>query len=142
MNDVPAEYQGLPRWSFGDSAALADELLALVLAGKKTATCDALRQYEAEGIAIPRAGERSIVTDGAGRPRCVVETTGVEIKRFDQVGADFARDEGEGDQSYAYWRRVHEEYFTRRGRFAPDMPLVCERFRLVETLRQSNEGAQ
>ncbi len=46
----------------------------------------------------------------------------------------FAADEGEGDRSLAYWRRAHTNYFTRRGEFAPDMALYCERFRLVETL--------
>ena len=142
MNDVPAAYQDLPRWAFGDNPALADELLALVFVGKKTATCCSLSQYEDEGWPILKAGDRWIALDGAKRPRCVIETTRVEIKRFDEVDADFARDEGEGDQSYAYWRRVHEEYFTRQGRFAPDMPLVCERFRLVETLALSKERAQ
>ena len=52
MSDVPAQYQDLPRWAFGDNPALADELLALVLAGKKTATCGALWQYEDEGWAM------------------------------------------------------------------------------------------
>ena len=37
------------RFSFGDSPELADRLLALVLAGKKTATCGALRDYGAGG---------------------------------------------------------------------------------------------
>ena len=34
--DIPAQYRDLPRFSFGDGPALADELLALVLAGRKT----------------------------------------------------------------------------------------------------------
>lgn len=142
MSDVPEKYMGLPRWRFGDSAELADELLHLVLAGKKTATCGALWQYEAEGIAISKIGERSIVLDGADRPRCVVETTEVEIKPFDEVDTQFAHDEGEGDQSYAYWRKAHEEYFTRQGRFSPDMLVLCERFRLVEVLTPAKETVQ
>ena len=134
------EYRDLPRWSFGDSAALADELLALVLAGRKTATCGALRQYEAEGVALPKPGERSVVLDGSGRPACVIETTEIAIKRFDEVDSAFAHDEGEGDRSYEYWRRTHEGYFRKFGPFSTDMALVCERFRLIQILT-AEEGA-
>ena len=107
MSDVPDKYAHLPRDRFGDSAKLADELLSLILAGKKTATCGALWQFEAEGAPVPKAGGRSIVFDGANRPRCVIETTEVNIKPFEKVDARFAYDEGEGDQSYAYWREAH-----------------------------------
>jgi uncharacterized protein YhfF len=134
MSDVPQEYAHLPRDRFGDSAELADELLALVLIGKKTATCGALWQYEAEGAPVPKAGARFIMLDGTNRPRCVIETLEVEVKPFDKVDAKFAHDEGEGDQSYAYWREAHETYFRRQGPFSPGMLVVCERFRLIEAL--------
>lgn len=140
--DVPSKYADLPRFAFGDSPALADELLALVLAGRKTATCCSLRQYEAEGWKIPKPGGRWIVLDGAKHPRCVVETTGIATKRFDAVDAQFAHDEGEGDRSYAYWRAAHENYFQRQGLFSPDMLVVCERFRLVEVLEPVKEPAR
>ena len=39
MSELPDAYSDAVRFGFGDSAALADELLALVLAGAKTATC-------------------------------------------------------------------------------------------------------
>jgi hypothetical protein len=43
MSKSPADpYAGAVTFSFGDNPALADELLALVLAGRKTATCGAL----------------------------------------------------------------------------------------------------
>jgi uncharacterized protein YhfF len=142
MSDVPAKYQHLQRWAFGDSPELADELLALVLAGKKTATCCSLSQYEDETWPMPKPGDRGIVLDGVGRPRCVIETTEITTQRFDRVDAQFAHDEGEGDQSYAYWRKAHEDYFSRQGRFTPDMLVVCERFRLIEVLTQVKETAQ
>jgi len=141
MTDVPAQYAHLQRWAFGDSPELADELLALVLLGKKTATCDALWQYEADKIPIAKPGERSIVLDGGQKPRCVIETTEVEIKPFDHVDAQFAHDEGEGDQSYAYWRKAHEDYLTRHGPFSPGMLVVCERFRLIEVLTKAKKTA-
>jgi uncharacterized protein YhfF len=108
--------------------------------GKKTATCGPLWQYEAEGAALPKPGERSLVLDGGGRPACVIETTDVAIKRFDEVDAAFARDEGEGDRSYEFWRQTHEAHFRRFGRFSTDMALVCEHFRLIQILA-GEEGA-
>ena len=54
---------------------------------------------------------------------------------FDEVSAEHAAAEGEGDRSLAYWRRAHQRFWERhstdpRG-FAPDMPVVCERFEVV-----------
>ncbi len=121
-------------FSFGDSPELADELLALVLAGVKTATCGALRDFAPGGDALPQVGRRDIVLDGAGRPAAIIETLEVAVRRFDAFDAAFARDEGEGDRSLASWRRGHEAFFARNGGFSPDMELVCERFRLVEIL--------
>src|SRR5262245_36847989 len=136
----PAAWRDLEQFAFGDSPEMADELLALVLAGTKTATCSALSEYEAEGEPIDLTpGGRSVVLDGRGRPACVIETCEVTIRRFDEVDAAFARDEGEGDRSLAYWRSEHERFFRKHGVFSADMPLVCERFRLVEALPRSEE---
>ena len=84
----------------------------------------------------PQVGELSIILDGADQPLCVVETTEVAVRPFNKVDAQFARDEGEGDRTLAYWRQAHERFFTRSlasmGRkFSETMPLVCERFRVV-----------
>lgn len=128
---------------FGDSPEMADELLALVIAGTKTASCGALRDYQAGGgDPMPVVGRRDVVLDGKGRRAAVIETIEVTIRRFDAVGADLAHDEGEGDRSLAYWREVHQAYFERNGGFSPDMELVCERFRLIEVFAgaQDREG--
>jgi uncharacterized protein YhfF len=120
----------LDRFPFGDGPELADELLALILAGKKTATCWAA----AEGMKGTQVGKRWVVEDGAGRPRAVLQTLELTQRRYDEVDPAFAAEEGEGDQSLAYWREAHEDYFTRNGGFSPDMLLWCERFELVEIL--------
>jgi len=127
---------GYEAWSFGDGPEMADRLGELVLAGQKTATCMALWEVEAGEEPMPRVGERSVILDGGGDPLCVVETTEVEVRRFDEVDEGFARDEGEGDLSLAYWREVHRRFFAGTlpaigRRFAEEMPLVCERFRVV-----------
>jgi len=122
----------LESFSFGDSAELADELLELVLIGKKTATCWAASEGD-KGVVV---GKRWIVKDSQGRPGAILETVEVKRRRFGEVDAAFAHDEGEGNRSLDAWRRMHTAYFTRRGEFSPDMELYCERFRLIEALRR------
>ncbi len=120
----------LESFAFGDSPELADELLELVLIGKKTATCWAASEGD-KGVAV---GKRWTVKDGQGRASAVLETIEVLQRRFGEVDAAFAHDEGEGDRTLADWRKAHTDYFTRRSEFSPDMELYCERFRLVEVL--------
>jgi uncharacterized protein YhfF len=121
---------------FGDNEQLATSLAALVLDGTKRATAGAAWSFEAEGKRAPRQGDLSVVTSWAGTPLCVIETTRVDIVPFDEVGAEFAATEGEGDGSLAYWRRGHTEYLTREcarlGRvFTGSMPVACERFKVI-----------
>lgn len=125
------------RFSFGDSPALADSLLALVLAGRKTATCGALRDFGGDKEPLPQVGRRDIVLNGAGEEACVIETLSVETKAFDAIPASFTDREGEGP--YAEWRAGHEAYFARNGGFAPDMEIVCETFRLLTVLPAGRE---
>lgn len=122
-----------PAWAFGATPEHADGLLALVLEGTKTGTAGALWDYQAEGEDVPAAGDLSIILDGAGAPRAVLEVTEVRTVPFDEVSEEHAHSEGEGDRSLADWRRIHEEFWRDYGArgFSPDMPVVCERFRLV-----------
>lgn len=74
--------------------------------------------------------------DGRGEPFCIVETVDVFVRNYNEVDADFAREEGEGDLSLGYWQEAHRRFFSRSlpkiGRqFSEEMPLVCERFRLI-----------
>lgn len=128
MND--RSWEALPRDRFGDDPEMQDELAALVVAGRKTATCLAVDS----GLPIPAPGDLTLIEDGAGRPVCVIETVSTERRRFGEVDEAHARAEGEGDLSLGYWREVHRAYFTREGTFAEDMMLVCERFRVVQVL--------
>jgi len=121
---------------FGDHQELADSLAGLVLGGRKRATAALLWAFEVEGKPLPRPGDLSVVTNWAGQPLCVIETLAVDVVPFDDVSAEFAATEGEGDGSLAHWQREHASYFAREcariGR-VPDgsMPVVCERFAVV-----------
>jgi uncharacterized protein YhfF len=125
--EAPSDWRSLPQFAFGDGPALADELLALVLAGAKTATCWDAREGD-KGV-VP--GGYWVVRDGAGVPRVVTQTTSIAQCRFNAVDAEFAWCEGEDDRTLASWRREHAGYFQRAGHFAPDMLLWCEQFRLA-----------
>lgn len=131
--DVRGFYES---FAFGDGEALANNLAALVLSGVKCATAGAVWSYEAEGKRLPVPRDQSIVTNWAGDPLCVIETIRVDIVPFNQVSAEFAAVEGEGDGSLAYWMEAHRRYFMREcdraGReFSEDMLVACERFKLV-----------
>lgn len=121
---------------FDDNAPSADELAALVLAGRKRATAGLLWAYEQAGKPLPKPGDLSVVTRFSGEPVCVIETRRVDIVPFNEVGAEFAATEGEGDGSLAYWQRAHTAYFGRECQrlareFRADMPVVCEQFAVV-----------
>ena len=131
-------HPGLPSeppeaWAFGATAEQADELLALVLAGIKTATASSLQDYADDGEPLPAVGDLSIVLDGAGAPVAVLDVVAVEVTPFDEVTEEHARAEGEGDRTLASWRRIHEQFWREHSAhgFAPDMPVVCERFRVL-----------
>lgn len=144
--DARCAHPSLPRelpeaWAFGATPEQADDLLALVLAGTKTGTASALEDYGTgddgadgeDAEPLPAVGDLSIVLDGADVPRAVLEVTAIDIAAFDEVTAEHARAEGEDDRTLASWRRIHEDFWTAhaaRG-FAPDMPVVCERFRVL-----------
>ena len=134
MSVAEQDWRTLESFAFGDSPRMADDLLAFVLAGAKTATCWSIRDGQQTEV-----GKRMVVKDGAGEPRAVIETVSLEKLRFNEVGWTFALAEGEGDECLEDWRDGHRAYFTRNGGYAPDMMLWCERFRLVETI---GEGAE
>ena len=124
---------GFAVWSFGDNEELCNHVLAETLAGRNHATASLQWDY---GGRLPQAGDVSIVTDWAGAPRMVLVTRRVEICRYEDVDADFARAEGYAHNPLHEWREVHWAYFGRRcaelGRAATvDMPIVCEPLELV-----------
>ena len=121
---------------WGNSPQMADELGALIAQGVKTATCSALWEWEAEGNPIPEEGYITIVLNGRSEPLGIVETIEISLRKYNEVDADFAREEGEGDLSLECWRAAHKRFFARilakiGKEFSEDMPLICERFHLI-----------
>lgn len=134
-------------FSFGDSAELADELSALVIAGTKRATASLARDYGKSYDDVPRAGGFGIVIDGGNKPRCIVRTVQVQIKPMREVDERFAWDEGEGDRSLAWWLSAHRRYFKRqaaREGFVVDdtSEVVLERFEVVWPPEFADRGCE
>ena len=134
--DVPDAWRDLPRFAFGDNPALADELAALVVNGRKRATA-----MTPDDPTRPNVGDRWIVLNGREQPVCVIETVELTARRFNEVDEQFAFDEGEDDRTLASWRHNHETYFRRNGGFAPDMELLCERFRVLDVFTKGDSDA-
>jgi uncharacterized protein YhfF len=131
LDDAKARYPGAATFMFGDNQRLCDELLRLVRSGRKTATCNALSEIESGSEQMPVVGRRDIALNWDGTPALIIETLDIALKHYSDVDADFALAEGEND-SLEGWQEDHRIYFDRNGGFAPDMMLVCERFRVVE----------
>lgn len=128
-------------WAFGAIPEHADGLLALVLDGTKTGTASPLWDYEHAEEPVPAVGDRSIILDGGGTPRALIETTAVSIVPFDDVSEEHAHAEGEGERTLVAWRDIHERFWRNysenpRG-YEPDMPVVCERFRVLYAAPES-----
>ena len=122
--------------SFGDSPVLADELLALVLDGRKRATSSNVADYVAEGEPLPRIGAHWIACDGTGAPKAILRTTELTLGTFADADAAFAYDEGEDDRSLTSWRREHRKFWERTaaargGSWSEEDELVFERFEVV-----------
>ena len=118
---------------FGLSERLANDLLALVLAGKKRATAGSLYAYTPEEI--PKPGDLSIVTDWDGNPRCVIETKEVRVIPFCEMTFEICSREGE-DDTLESWQTGHRRFFTEDGKemgyeFTEDMPVIFEDFEVV-----------
>jgi uncharacterized protein YhfF len=123
-------------WFFGNTGAMAKELGELVMSGKKTATASLVSINEMKPEIAPIPDGYSVITDFDGSPLCVIQTTEIRHLPFDEVDAQFAFDEGEGDQTLESWREGHWRYFTKEAgesavEFTERSLICCERFKVL-----------
>ena len=121
---------------FGSNEALANELAELVSQRVKTATSALVWEVEAEGKRFVQPGDFSVVTNWAGQPVCIMETTEVRIIPFKDVDEAFAYDYGEEERTLAWWKLALWQTYSHicadlDKQPSEDMLLVCERFRVV-----------
>ena len=133
------EYSHAPMpeaWHFCSNKQDADTCAMLVKAGLKTASSGALAAYLHYKAPVPAAGDLAIITNWEGEAQCIIRTTEVEIKPFNEVTEDYAMLEGEGDQTLAFWKKQHWDFFNKDlasfGQTATeDMMVICEQFEMV-----------
>lgn len=139
---VPAGPVRLDR--YGDTAALSQELLALIRSGRKRAGTSLLWAAEADGDALPQAGEIEIVLDHLNRPSVITRIVRVEVVPYGEVTADYAAIEGEGDGSLDHWRCAHWSFFSREcARISREpsetMPVICSVIEVLNVLPAKTE---
>jgi uncharacterized protein YhfF len=115
---------------------LSQALIELIRSGSKRAGTSLLWAHEYDGDSPPKADDIEIVVDHKLEPVLLTRVLSVEVVPFDQVTAEYAETEGEGDGSLQYWREQHWAFFrrecTRIGQEpAIDMPVVCATFELL-----------
>jgi len=123
-------------WYFDNNRESSKKLVELVLHGKKKATASLVVGNESDAEDGGTIGGYSVVTDFDGNPQCVILTTEINRVPFNEVDAQFAFDEGEGDQTLEVWRRGHRRFFTEcccelNIVFNESMLVDCKRFQLL-----------
>lgn len=140
--DVPDRYDVA---MLGDSPALVDELVDLVLRGRKRATASLIRDYAGPDVGMPQVGDLVVAVDFAGHPRLIWQTVELRVGPLLSCDAQFAYDEGEGDRSLTYWLNAHRDFFGRQARhegwqLTEAEPVLFERFRVVWPLDVADAG--
>ena len=131
---------GLRGIEFGTKGEFRDELIALILQGKKKATAGTLEwDYRANGEPIEYIGEQLAVLNNDGEQVATVQVTRVDVASFADVPDEFALTEGEGDLSGDEFRKVHMRYWTKLGLIInEDTEIVLLYFDLVSTSNQQS----
>lgn len=129
-NNCSAEYEA---WQFGTDA---DHLACLVVKGKKTATSSLYAWYKDGKEKLPLAGNYQIILNTKNEAVCIIQTKKVACVPFEKVTKEHAFQEGEGDQSLEYWKRVHKAVFMQEAasmgeEFSEQSLVVCEEFSCV-----------
>lgn len=122
-------------WYFGNTSEMARRLGELVLKGDKRATTTLLQSAQKDGDE-PSVGDYSVVTDFKGNPMCIIQITEIQTLPFDEVAAEYAFVEGEGDKSLDYWREGHRRFFTNDAaenglEFNEKSLVICQKFKLL-----------
>lgn len=112
-----------------------DELLTLLLTGKKTCFFSSWSTYAIDQEPLPVSGELYLVLDRADNPRCVIEIESVNVIPFNEVTWEMAKQEGE-DENLEEWRNKQQEYLEDEGavlgfNFQPDIKLVFQTFKVI-----------
>ena len=121
--------------NFEAKGFVGNEMITLVLAGKKTAFFTSWATYAIDQEPLPISGELYVVLDHNNNPTCVIETEEVQVVPFNEVTWEMASKEGE-DENLGVWKEKKQEYLEDEGailgfEFTPDIKLVYQTFKVV-----------
>ena len=93
--------------------------------------------YDLENESLPQVGQYFVVLNSKDLPVAIIQLTEVSILPMNEVPVEFALAEGGGD--YDFWWNAHKQFLTNELQvygldFSEDMPLVCERFKVIYTV--------
>ncbi|KAJ4288785.1 hypothetical protein N0V88_007321 [Collariella sp. IMI 366227] len=112
----------------GPNPARADQFLLLAIQGKKTATTS----WPVPDPLYWDVGDLSVIFNGKGEPKAVMETTSFVQCKFRDVEEEFALAEAEGD--YEAYRTGHLAFYRAQENgehFGEDSVVLCERFKVI-----------
>ncbi len=127
-------------WAFGDGAEQENDLVELVLSGRKFGTASAYDEYVEKDVPedLPKIGDYSVLLRSNGEAACVIRNYDVYVRSYESVPPFHAYAEGEAERSLESWREIHAKFFEpvlkRIGKPLHDGSLiVCEKFTVEYT---------
>ena len=133
------EYKSIktpPSWYFCDNEIHANACANLVVQKIKQATSSSWWYYQKHNEKLPEIDDINVVTDWNGIAKAIIITNKVVNIAFNEITEEYAKIEGEGDKSLAYWKKVHWAFFTREmepfgEKPTEDMNIICEEFETI-----------
>ncbi len=126
--------------SYGNSQAMADIIVPLILQGEKTGTFAQASEFEADPAAAPAVGDLYVVTQWDGIPALLYRITAVERVPFEGINHQHVQVEGPNARDVTIWRKIHWDYWggmlRAKGREpSMQMPVIFSRFELLHPRR-------
>ena len=102
--------------NFEAKGFVGDEMITLVLTGRKTAFFTSWATYAIDQEPLPISGELYVVLDRNNKPRCVIETESVAVIPFNEVTWEMAAKEGE-DENLGAWKKRNRNILKMKEQF-------------------------
>jgi uncharacterized protein YhfF len=128
-----------PSFSIGNSPSAADAGALAILSGVKTTTSSPFWDFP-DGR-IPFVSALSILLDGQGNARAIIETERIEIKPFGSVDKAFLEAYGEGDGTLGWWHSEIRDWYSKSAdrhgcRFTDNTEIICEWIKVARRLQE------
>jgi uncharacterized protein YhfF len=122
--------------TFGNSAAISDVIVPLILSRAKTGTFALESEFERAPSEAPRVGDNYVVTHFGGDPVLLYRLTEVERVPFSDISHAHVQVEGPNARTVPVWREIHWAYWggilRAQGREpSEDMPVLFQRFEVI-----------